>query len=112
KCDAVWWPGTESNRRRQPFQGCGLFFKGFALASGSDRAVLTIRSPWSAARVWKCDAVWWPGTESNRRRQPFQGCALPTELPGQEGSECMRESFGGSGKTFNAIKPDDYNNPV
>jgi hypothetical protein len=19
--------------------------------------------------------VWWPGTESNRRRQPFQGCA-------------------------------------
>jgi hypothetical protein len=27
--------------------------------------------------------LWWPGTESNRRRQPFQGCALPTELPGQ-----------------------------
>ena len=26
--------------------------------------------------------MWWPGTESNRRRQPFQGCALPTELPG------------------------------
>ncbi len=25
---------------------------------------------------------WWPGTESNRRRQPFQGCALPSELPG------------------------------
>src|SRR5687768_3972946 len=26
---------------------------------------------------------WWPGTESNRRRRPFQGRALPTELPGQ-----------------------------
>jgi hypothetical protein len=26
---------------------------------------------------------WWPGTESNRRRQPFQGCALPAELPGR-----------------------------
>jgi hypothetical protein len=26
---------------------------------------------------------WWPGTELNRRRQPFQGCALPTELPGR-----------------------------
>ena len=26
--------------------------------------------------------MWWPGTESNRRRQPFQGCALPSELPG------------------------------
>ena len=25
---------------------------------------------------------WCPGTELNRRRQPFQGCALPTELPG------------------------------
>jgi hypothetical protein len=25
----------------------------------------------------------WPGTELNRRRQPFQGCALPTELPGR-----------------------------
>src|SRR5207244_7239606 len=24
----------------------------------------------------------WPGTELNRRRQPFQGCALPPELPG------------------------------
>src|SRR6266567_4122381 len=21
--------------------------------------------------------VWWPGTELNRRRQPFQGCSLP-----------------------------------
>ena len=20
--------------------------------------------------------MWWPGTESNRRRQPFQGCAI------------------------------------
>jgi hypothetical protein len=26
--------------------------------------------------------MWWPGTELNRRRQPFQGCALPPELPG------------------------------
>jgi hypothetical protein len=26
--------------------------------------------------------IWWPGTELNRRRQPFQGCALPPELPG------------------------------
>jgi hypothetical protein len=26
---------------------------------------------------------WWPGTESNRRRQPFQGC-LPTLLSGSK----------------------------
>src|SRR5499427_3885831 len=34
-------------------------------------------------KVCKPLILWWPGTESNRRRQPFQGCALPTELPGQ-----------------------------
>src|SRR5215471_19127282 len=34
--------------------------------------------------VRKLLKTWWPGTESNRRRQPFQGCALPTELPGQD----------------------------
>src|SRR6202035_932796 len=32
--------------------------------------------------VAKCWKMWWPGTELNRRRQPFQGCALPPELPG------------------------------
>jgi hypothetical protein len=28
--------------------------------------------------------LWWPGTESNRRRQPFQGCNPPVteEVPG------------------------------
>src|ERR1022692_1983121 len=25
--------------------------------------------------------MWWPGTELNRRRQPFQGCSLPN--PGE-----------------------------
>ena len=30
----------------------------------------------------KAFEMWWPGTELNRRRQPFQGCALPPELPG------------------------------
>ncbi len=35
---------------------------------------------------------WWPGTESNRRRQPFQGCALPAELPGQLGKLPCRNS--------------------
>ena len=33
----------------------------------------------SAAKSFE---MWWPGTELNRRRQPFQGCALPPELPG------------------------------
>ena len=33
----------------------------------------------------KAFETWWPGTELNRRRQPFQGCALPPELPGHAG---------------------------
>jgi len=28
-------------------------------------------------RLCKSLKMWWPGTELNRRRQPFQGCALP-----------------------------------
>ena len=43
---------------------------------------------WNRMRFFderKCLKTWWPGTESNRRRQPFQGCALPTELPGHSG---------------------------
>src|SRR5277367_5680977 len=34
--------------------------------------------------------MWWPGTELNRRRQPFQGCALPPELPGHVSPLCYR----------------------
>src|SRR6185503_6125742 len=30
----------------------------------------------------EAEGCWCPGTELNRRRQPFQGCALPPELPG------------------------------
>jgi hypothetical protein len=30
--------------------------------------------------------TWWPGTESNRRRQPFQGC-LPIRLSGSESGQ-------------------------
>jgi hypothetical protein len=33
--------------------------------------------------VCKLLIVWWPGTELNRRRQPFQGC-LSTKLSGSE----------------------------
>ena|ERR1700722_5385997 len=29
----------------------------------------------------------WPGTELNRRRQPFQGCALPFQAPNYSESE-------------------------
>jgi hypothetical protein len=40
---------------------------------------------WNVTALWwacKSLKTWWPGTELNRRRQPFQGCALPPELPG------------------------------
>src|SRR5437870_772086 len=41
---------------------------------------------------------WWPGTESNRRRQPFQSCALqPTRL--------YSEASGGHGGKNAALNP-------
>jgi hypothetical protein len=46
------------------------------------RAVLG--SSWAVGRVMEaCKSAeeWCRGTESNCRHQPFQGCALPTELP-------------------------------
>src|SRR3954464_4674349 len=55
---------------------------------------------------------WWPGTELNRRRQPFQGCALPPELPGhfrnplQSGCEgCpLRAYCGGIAKPNGSVR--------
>ena len=40
---------------------------------------------------------WWPGTELNRRRQPFQGCALPPELPGHFLGHSRRQAPATSG---------------
>src|SRR4029077_7065330 len=37
---------------------------------------------------------WWPGTELNRRRQPFQGCALPPELPGHISAHSLSAGAG------------------
>ena len=37
------------------------------------------------------NGIWCRGTESNCRHQPFQGCALPTELPRHFGR--MLEGF-------------------
>ena len=39
---------------------------------------------------WK---LWWVGTELNRRHVPFQGTALPTELP-TPSTQCCEESIG------------------
>jgi integrase len=49
---------------------------------GGRRAV--VGSSWAVGRVMEaCKSAeeWCRGTESNCRHQPFQGCALPTELP-------------------------------
>ncbi len=37
--------------------------------------------------------IWCRGTESNCRHQPFQGCALPTELPRRFGENSGRGIF-------------------
>jgi hypothetical protein len=35
---------------------------------------------------------WWPGTELNRRRQPFQGCALPIQ-PNDSAARCRPNTY-------------------
>jgi hypothetical protein len=69
---------------------------------------------------------WWPGTELNRRRQPFQGCALPPELPGHFLSanrrattavDCALSLDGEAAKNRQPIRGEraelrNYNNPA
>ncbi len=85
-------PGRPAHRHRERrWDGTGLPH----LDSGRHRQAppLTRSSVYSRSvlvRTWKLLIQWWPGTESNRRRQPFQGCALPAELPGHE-TRCAGE---------------------
>jgi len=44
---------------------------------GKSRPAKSFGMKWNETAFWKvCKPLktWWPGTESNRRRQPFQGC--------------------------------------
>src|SRR5258708_5382363 len=67
------------------FSGLRQFLRGAApLTNASRNTGAQHRSP-RAQQILQLGKLWWPGTESNRRRQPFQGCALPTELPGHFG---------------------------
>jgi hypothetical protein len=107
-----WWPGTESNRRRQPFQGCGLYFEGLSAPRAWLAPYSALRRSPERGRFWRSRDVWWPGTESNRRRQPFQGCALPTELPGHIRMGYIRAASVGPVKTLCVRNVIDYNNDV
>src|SRR5215469_2061816 len=50
--------------------------------------------------VCKCLKTRWPGTESNRRRQPFQGCALPSQSGLTDGGQSSDQA-----KTPNLATP-------
>jgi hypothetical protein len=44
---------------------------------GKSRRAKSFGMKWNETAFWrvcKLLKIWWPGTESNRRRQPFQGC--------------------------------------
>src|SRR5579862_4654077 len=60
------------------FTMCGARSHPGTRLNGGDLYEL-VKFPGPANKTFR---MWWPGTESNRRRQPFQGCALPAELPG------------------------------
>ena len=80
----------ELEKLQQLHQSGGISDEEFAKAKDrlltSPAGGLASSSKWSKPGAWSgCKRLktWWPGTESNRRRQPFQGCALPAELPGR-----------------------------
>jgi hypothetical protein len=52
-----------------------------------------------------CDELfyWCPGTESNRRHTPFQGVALPTELPGHYKMSEITNRCGGKEKLSRSV---------
>ncbi|GEM_PF-3346545 len=52
------------------------------VAEGLSRLVYGMAAERPGEQTISESQSWWPGTELNRRRQPFQGCALPPELPG------------------------------
>ena len=46
---------------------------------GKSQRAKSFGMKWNETAFWKvCKLLktWWPGTDLNRRRQPFQGCAL------------------------------------
>src|ERR1700678_4387210 len=47
------------------------------------------------SRINTGEKRWWPGRELNPRRQPFQGCALPPELPGHVSKPALRGGLRG-----------------
>src|SRR5471032_1973043 len=96
-----FWSGRRvSNSRPQPWQGCALpteLLPRGAFFGGEDRSrtdldgfagrCITALLPrqrklfTKSQRVTRCDPKFWSGRRvSNSRPQPWQGCALPTEL--------------------------------
>src|SRR5437588_650113 len=78
----IWWPETESNRRRRAFSAAAGFTAALRAKANAQPAI--------GDEEYK----WWPETESNRRRQPFQGCALPAELSGHFGCSTLHGVMG------------------
>ena len=96
KNSSVWcflWLKTIEDLCHQPLVAEEQKLTGFVLSRRANTAERRTRrhQPKFIGTNWnnfwilskgKCLKTWWPGTELNRRRQPFQGCALPPELPG------------------------------
>ena len=58
------------------------------------RIIIGLEQVWLAQPGWAAKALksWWPGTELNRRRQPFQSVAFP-HFQQLAGRGRLRKSF-------------------
>src|ERR1039458_2271707 len=59
--------GTADGRQNSPAHGASSVRIMGGIMGGEIRTYAT-----------KAFEMWWPGTELNRRRQPFQGCSRPS----------------------------------
>jgi hypothetical protein len=75
----LWGNGGQGRNRTSQttslFRAAGFSSRGYAPRAGSNGTFLASTHP-ERSRCGLSWKRWWPGTESNRRRQPFQGCVV------------------------------------
>src|SRR5665213_1792194 len=82
-------PNSHDTTSRKPATPRGKSGSGKTYFRGEVRISYAWLKP-SGSVAAQCLILWWPERDLNPRRQPFQGCALPTELSGHLNEGLLR----------------------
>src|ERR1044071_3903580 len=77
--DNLWWPGTESNRRRQPFQGCGLPFEGLRPSRFARARRRSLRAHPERSRFWRSIIYGGQGRNRTADASLFRAAGFPSK---------------------------------